>query len=595
MKNLFLKLIILISISISVLFACIPADKYQQEVVTLDNGTKQFRGGELRYVEGIAFLKLSGTDYEMGLQHGVLIKEEREQFNKMLDKYASIPIWLRRLFMRSSHLSSAAQLSEFIQQEMQGLAEGAGVTYVDVVYDNLVGAFRCTSALFQDNNTLLHGRNMDWPKSEMGNYTVVIEYNPEGKDRYVSVGFPGVVTAFTSMNQNGITLSGNASDIIKGDEKRDNLLFFTTKEVLTTASDMDDVDTLLNRFETPVGCMVTIGSALEQSGAIYDVVGDVYKNALGSKPYIGVSNHFENTDNSYSYQWLSRVGSAGNMGRSEMLLQALAEMPDNTPDSLIDVFASADFHDYKSILGVCGITGGVATPNNVMSLQTVIFDGAKGDMYVSSSPGYSGWAKFLRYNINTGLIETYREADVRFEDSLRVSQWWSNNFQCLIRGDFRGILENTDITSDEITPMEVFYVHYAWKFNLVSSEQMIELYDSLIERYPDLPVSYIYKADVLIKGGNSYRDAAIALVETTLDSSVIMYPADEMHACRRLASWYSEKGDQSTAASYAQRCLNTFILYEKRGPVNPNNPAGESETTIEDEMQALVDLNVRMD
>ena len=193
MKNLFLKLIILILISISVLFACAPADRYQQEVITLDNGTKQFRGGELKYVEGIAFLKLSGTDYEMGLQHGVLLKEEREQFNKMLDKYASIPIWLRRLFMRSSLLSSAAQFPEFIQQEMQGLAEGAGVTYVDVVYDNFVGAYGCTSALFQDNNTLLHGRNMDWPKSEMGNYTVVIEYNPEGKYRYVSVMFPGVL------------------------------------------------------------------------------------------------------------------------------------------------------------------------------------------------------------------------------------------------------------------------------------------------------------------------------------------------------------------------------------------------------------------
>ena len=592
MKNLFLKLIILILISISVLFACAPADRYQQEVITLDNGTKQFRGGELKYVEGIAFLKLSGTDYEMGLQHGVLLKEEREQFNKMLDKYSSIPIWLRRLFMRSSLLSSAAQFPEFIQQEMQGLAEGAGVTYVDVVYDNFVGAYGCTSALVQDNNTLLHGRNMDWPKAEMGNYTVVIEYNPEGKYRYVSVMFPGVVTTLTGMNQNGITLSFNASDILGEGEEFDMSVFFTSNKVLATASSMADVDTLPNRFETPLGGMVIIGSAFEQSGAIYDIAGkNVYKNPLGSEPFIGVSNHFKNREYSYDHQWLSGIGTAGNMGRSEMLLQALAEMPDNTPDSLIDVFASADFHDYKSIIGVCGITGGSATPNNVFSLQTVIFDGAKGDMYVSSSLGYSGWAKFLRYNINTGLIETYREADERFEDSLRLSQWWSNTFQCLNRGDFRGILENTDITSDEITPMEVFYVHYAWKFNLVSSEQMIELYDSLIERYPDLPASYLLKADVLIKGGTNYLDEAIALVESTLDSSVVMYPAEEMQACWRLAKWYSEKGDQTKAAGYAQRCLNTFTLYEKQGNIKPHSPVSESEVDIEKEMQALVDLD----
>jgi len=120
-------------------------------------------------------------------------------------------------------------------------------------------------------------------------------------------------------------------------------------------------------------------------------------------------------------------------------------------------------------------------------------------MYVSSSPGYSGWAKFLRYNINTGLIETYREADERYQDSIRVSQWWSQAFQYLLRGNFKSIVEMIEVTPDEITPVEAYFLYYAWKALAFSSDQLIELCDSLIERYPDLPGPYLYKADALIK------------------------------------------------------------------------------------------------
>jgi len=59
-----------------------PEEKYQIEI---KDGVKHFGEGSVTYREGIPFIYLKGDSYEIGLQYGVLLKEEMNSFYTDLD------------------------------------------------------------------------------------------------------------------------------------------------------------------------------------------------------------------------------------------------------------------------------------------------------------------------------------------------------------------------------------------------------------------------------------------------------------------------------------------------------------------------------
>ncbi|HSR17193.1 MAG TPA: hypothetical protein VLM39_03780, partial [Ignavibacteriaceae bacterium] len=54
---------------------CANKENQQKNSVQIDTA-QTFEGGELRFFNGIPFLKLSGSNYEMGKQYGVLMKDK---------------------------------------------------------------------------------------------------------------------------------------------------------------------------------------------------------------------------------------------------------------------------------------------------------------------------------------------------------------------------------------------------------------------------------------------------------------------------------------------------------------------------------------
>lgn len=87
------------------------------------------QGGWLEEREGVKILHISGSNYEMGYQHGFLLRNEtRENL---------------RGFLNDSHLSKEALLNMWnitrnyipgeYEEEMHGIADGAGVEFADVV------------------------------------------------------------------------------------------------------------------------------------------------------------------------------------------------------------------------------------------------------------------------------------------------------------------------------------------------------------------------------------------------------------------------------------------------------------------------------
>lgn len=107
-------------------------------------------------------------------------------------------------------------LEKYIPQpyagEIRGLAEHVGGSLSDAIILNFayeVTAF-CTSIITQDQNgTIYHGRNLDYPHPVLRNLTINVNFLKNGKIAYQGTSFAGYVGLWTGQSPNKFTVSGD--------------------------------------------------------------------------------------------------------------------------------------------------------------------------------------------------------------------------------------------------------------------------------------------------------------------------------------------------------------------------------------------------
>ncbi|MCC6694712.1 MAG: neutral/alkaline non-lysosomal ceramidase N-terminal domain-containing protein [Candidatus Hydrogenedentes bacterium] len=184
-------------------------------------------------------IRLAGSGYEMGRQRGAAYREALQQAfrdnvvvpcdakewipNTGLWPWAppfvnQTPLALPRLAIGARPM--LATLAPELMDEVAGIADGAGLPF-DAVWltqcapilaarSNKADLYRspfCTMfALTGDRagaDDCLVGRNFDWSKPEQ---PVIVEARPKGLRRFVTIGFPWTVGAFSGMNDAGVVL-----------------------------------------------------------------------------------------------------------------------------------------------------------------------------------------------------------------------------------------------------------------------------------------------------------------------------------------------------------------------------------------------------
>jgi len=168
--------------------------------------------GRLRIVEGIPVLRLAGTPREMGRQHGRILRRQirylqKEYFEAMLVKVVgrrNLEQWTRAV---------EPYLPAEMREEMEGLAEGSGLSYRDILHintmtDRLQALFCSTVVAAGDatrNGEVFFGRNLDFPgRNMLQKTTVVIVYRPEGGTPLAAVTWPGLIGVLSGMNARGV-------------------------------------------------------------------------------------------------------------------------------------------------------------------------------------------------------------------------------------------------------------------------------------------------------------------------------------------------------------------------------------------------------
>lgn len=176
--------------------------------------------GWLEEINGYPVLHLKGTPYEMGFQHGALLRESVQQnMNRLLHieggqelvKFGPI-----KLKPRDAIKTIIAIQTKFIPpkylEEIAGLAAGSGLDPEEAKMANFIPElFHCSGFALMDqataDGTLYHGRVLDyaidWGLQE---HAVIIVGEPNDGIPFVNVSYAGFVGSVTGMNAEHVAI-----------------------------------------------------------------------------------------------------------------------------------------------------------------------------------------------------------------------------------------------------------------------------------------------------------------------------------------------------------------------------------------------------
>jgi len=260
--------------------------------------------GELRIV------RLSGDPYSMGYQHGQILKKEIREIYKKAEETLCYHEgkYIGKVAFRVVHQISK-YLNKFIpdefKKEIQGIVDGAGLKYYDILLMNLVEELdvfyfkyfrsifspRCSCFVAKNNKgILIVGRNLDYDffSENLPSLSVLLVYFPKDGFPFASLIWPGIISAFTSFSKNlnlFIFDSPTKHDGWKGMPEE-----ILTRKIIQYSLDFDSAIKEINSSSIPRGQNLVLVS---KENAIVTEFSPFRKAVRSLSDYLIVTNHFQ--------------------------------------------------------------------------------------------------------------------------------------------------------------------------------------------------------------------------------------------------------------------------------------------------------------
>lgn len=170
--------------------------------------------GFLEEIDGYRVLHLKGAPYEMGYQHGALLKEH---IQANVDYLFNVKAKEKRLEFLGVRLDPKQLISMIVAlerrfmprrflEELQGLADGAECSLEDMLVANFIPElFHCSGFAVMNgatkDGTLYHGRVLDYSTDwQLQEHAVLLIAEPDGRLPFVNVTYAGFIGSVTGMN-----------------------------------------------------------------------------------------------------------------------------------------------------------------------------------------------------------------------------------------------------------------------------------------------------------------------------------------------------------------------------------------------------------
>lgn len=177
--------------------------------------------GFLEEVDGHAVLHLAGTPYEIGFQHGRLLRDRvhavcryllDEKAKEMTMEWAGVKVAGPQLVIQGIQLIQQPFIPAWYEEELRGVADGSGVPLADIRACNFIPElFHCSgfavSGAATGNGQTYHGRVLDYGCDwKLQEHPVIVVARPEGRIPFVNVTYAGFIGCVTGMNAERISV-----------------------------------------------------------------------------------------------------------------------------------------------------------------------------------------------------------------------------------------------------------------------------------------------------------------------------------------------------------------------------------------------------
>lgn len=345
-------------------------------------------------------VSLSGTHYEMGLQYGVLLKDEIRDMTDSLhrlivfySKEMKVPKNIVYNYFKFKIDKLVKNIPLRFRQEMKGISDGSGVNINAIcavsLFDDVIHSLGCTSIIsLTEDGPIVHGRNEDlFFGMELGMKSVIIKYNPEGYKSYISISFPGFIGVSTGYSDSGLGYSHH-SRFARTVNLKGYPQHCVPRMALEECSSLDEVKVFYKNKPIAIGDAHTWSDRNSKTGCIIETAPDK-ENPMkiiemnGSvqwhiNKYIDLE-YVRQNENKYA------SGESFNTSRQEILSRLIKKEKKLSLDDVISILREENGPNGENY-NLSSITRGVC---NLDTQQMIIFDSEKEGLYIARNYYYA--------------------------------------------------------------------------------------------------------------------------------------------------------------------------------------------------------------
>ncbi len=274
-----------------------PAKRFFKEGKTPD-------GARLEYIDDTPVMFLSGTPEQIGRQHGELVKDSIEPIAKM-PKAAAAELgaakqWPILVFAANALMRQAPKHQV---TELKSMIAASGADHNSLIVGNGLIELRrmggCAAFVVMpdrsDSGKLLFGRNFDFPSFDvLDKYHCVFVIRPEGKNAFVSIGYPGLVGVISGINEHGLAVA--TLDVYRSADRSPAFnakgcpLAMTYRRVLEECKTVEEAEVILKQAARTTYMNLVVCDS--KTGKTFELTPKQVGTRSAEKSILSCTNHF---------------------------------------------------------------------------------------------------------------------------------------------------------------------------------------------------------------------------------------------------------------------------------------------------------------
>jgi len=412
------------------------------EQIIITENKKTFDKGTLEKRDNIHVLHLRGTPYEMGLQHGMLLKQEIKEgavphytyfiensVSKNLKDDEFTKFFLKSFVNYYYILPFQPKIPKDAKDEIKGLVDATGIPYntylklvtipdtgsalVNEVYnflekdlevfENIPSSLGCSGFIISKKGTknkkLMHGRNLDyqgvgfWDKSP-----TIIFYHPNKGQKYVSITSAGVgLAGLTAMNESGLTLALHQNHSTEVSTSGTPIMAINN-EVIRNAHNIDEAIEIITKLKPSAGWSILISDWKNQKAVVVETSSEKIKIRKLEKKHLVATNHYIIEEMKKTERNLTPIRNIESKVRYNRLEQLL-----NQQFGILDIQSAIKFlgDNYDPYLKKERVFINTITKGS--NLSSVLFVPEEGNFWVANGKVPASNSTYIGFNINDSI------------------------------------------------------------------------------------------------------------------------------------------------------------------------------------------------